>query len=131
MHIGNGTATIRSELMMGRPLSGPADPAWVKGMPSRLYFPLVTQISSQDPTVYASRACSLSALTVAVPAPPSASLVLLSSTKIMSYSIRQNLLLLTLHIHDHEGNRDKTVGIAVTTAVEPMHTYLEELSGAA
>ncbi|KAI4251985.1 MAG: hypothetical protein L6R42_008157, partial [Xanthoria sp. 1 TBL-2021] len=28
MHIGNGTARIRSEHMMGEPLTGPANPAW-------------------------------------------------------------------------------------------------------
>ena len=102
MHIGDGTATIRSEFMMGRPLSGSADPAWVKGMQSRLYLPIATQLFSQAPTVYASQACSLSALTVTVSALASASLGPLSSTKIMSYSTRLNLLCLTLHILDRQ-----------------------------
>ena len=31
MHIGNGTAKIRGEFMKGRPLTGPANPAWGRG----------------------------------------------------------------------------------------------------
>lgn len=37
MHIGNGTARIRSEHMMGKPLTGPSDPSWNKGIHTHPY----------------------------------------------------------------------------------------------
>ena len=37
MHIGNGTATIRAENMMGRPLSAPVNPSWTTGKQPHFY----------------------------------------------------------------------------------------------